>query len=140
MATLTQLRDGLKTALASITTLRAYAEEPDSITLNASRAVAWPVPLGGEDDTFAGTEKTVFDIVILAASAAPGGGRERGQSALDPYLSRAGAPSIHAALFADRDLGGVAADLEIGPWHSYGIIEVGAVPYWGAKRTVTVWH
>lgn len=139
MATVSELRDGLKTRLATIPTLRAHSEEPDDINVTVGKAVAYPIPQDGGPDTFDGTERTVFTIVVLVAPAV-GPGRGRGQRMIDPYISRGDPSDIKAAIEADKTLGGVADDLAVGRWNRYGQIDVGGTPYWGVMREVEVLH
>lgn len=139
MATVAQLREGLRARLATITSLRAHAYQPDTVNITAGKAVVFPIPRATDDESFAGTEVTTFDVVLIAAPG-QGTGYERGQKLLDPYLSRGDANDVKTAIEAEKTLGGVAHDLNVGPWRDYGLLSIGDVAYWHIKREVQIWH
>ena len=62
------------------------------------------------------------------------------QDALDPYISRSGAPSIQAALEGDMTLGGNAQFLIFDGWQEYGRNEIDEIQYLQAQASVRVWH
>lgn len=136
---MTELRDGLRDRLATIATLRAYSEEPDDVNVAQGKAVAFPVPSEGDDDTFAGTERTLINVVVLVAPAV-GPGRARAQRMVDPYVNRGDPSNIKAAIEEDKTLGGVAHDLNVMGWSRYGLIQVGDLEFWGVMRSVEIWH
>lgn len=139
MATLNAICDGIETRLATIATLRAYSEEPDSIEVAQGKAVAYPVPVEGEQDTYDGTERTALNVVILVASA-QSVNRARAIRMVSPYISRGDASDVKTAIENDGTLGGVVDTLKVGRWHRFGLIEVAGVDYWGVMREVEVYH
>lgn len=133
MATILEQADGIRAALATITTLRAYAEEPDEVQVGQGKAVAFPLLREiAYDEAFDGGAVYTWDVVVLAAPESAG--RVRGQRAVDPYVAPTGASSVVAALYADSTLGGVVDWVKANRAYDRGLNTVsGGVSYWGAK-------
>lgn len=103
--TVTQIKEGLQTRLATISGLRAYVQQPD----NANAPFGWPML---ESITYNGAMGGGLIIHTFTVSVVVGRASERtAQNALDGYLSYAGATSVRAAIEGDRTLGGVVQDL-----------------------------
>lgn len=103
--TVTQIKDGLQTRLATISGLRAYAQQPD----NVNAPFAWPML---ESITYNGAMGGGLVIHTFQVSVVVGRAAERSaQTALDGYLSYQGATSVRAAIEGDRTLGGVVQNL-----------------------------
>lgn len=103
--TVTQIKEGLQTRLATISGLRAYAQQPD----NVNAPFAWPML---ESITYNGAMGGGLIIHTFTVSVVVGRAAERSaQNALDGYLSYAGVSSVRAAIEADRTLGGVVQNL-----------------------------
>ena len=131
MATVSEVRNGIKARLATIDGLRANATEPAS----PSPPAAWPIPRTGaynadfEGDT---TLQMVVRVVVNPADL------NRGQTALDAYLSPTGANSIKAAIEADPSLGGVVDSTRVIGWSAYGQYVFGDVTLLGVEITCEV--
>lgn len=98
MATLADIQAGIKTKLATIAGLNAYAVEPASPLLPA----AWPLLRAGTfDNDFDGDVTYTFGITVLVNAADQG----RAQTNLLPYLDKSGTKSIKAALETANTLG-----------------------------------
>ena len=98
MATLADIQAGIKTKLATIAGLNAYAVEPASPVLPA----AWPLLRAGTfDNDLDGDVTYTFGITIMVNAADQG----RAQTNLLPYLDRSGTKSIKAALENGNTLG-----------------------------------
>ena len=132
MAILADIRNGLKTRLATITDLNAYDEAPGTITTPA----AFPIPRPIEyDETMNSDVATyTFTVRLLVQRAT----EEIAQTNLDPYLSPSGAQSIRAAINGDGTLGGVADWTRVGRVARYGDIEHAGAGYLGADFDVEV--
>jgi len=103
--TVTQIKDGLQARLATISGLRAYAQQPD----NVNAPFAWPML---ESITYNGAMGGGLVIHTFTVSVVVGRAAERSaQTALDGYLSYEGGASVRAAIEADRTLGGVVQNL-----------------------------
>lgn len=98
MATLADIQSGIKTKLATIAGLNAYAVEPASPILPA----AWPlVQEGAFDADLDGDATFTFNLTIMVSASDQG----RAQTNLLPYLDKSGTKSIKAALENGNTLG-----------------------------------
>ena len=104
-ATVTQIKQGIATALATIPGLRGYAYQPD----NLNPPFAWPML---DTVTYNGAMRGGLITHVYTVTVVVGRAAERtAQNALDGYVSYDSATSIRAALEADRSLGGVVSNL-----------------------------
>ncbi len=104
-ATVTEIKQGIATALATIPGLRSYAVQPD----NLNPPFAWPML---DTVTYNGAMRGGLITHIYTVTVVVGRAAERtAQNALDGYVSYDSATSIRAALEADRTLGGVVQNL-----------------------------
>jgi hypothetical protein len=104
-ATVTQIKQGIATALATIPGLRSYAVQPD----NLNPPFAWPML---DTVTYNGAMRGGLITHVYTVTVVVGRAAERtAQNALDGYVSYDSATSIRAALEADRSLGGVVQNL-----------------------------
>lgn len=104
-ATVTQIKQGIATALATIPGLRSYAVQPD----NLNPPFAWPML---DTVTYNGAMRGGLITHVYTVTVVVGRAAERtAQNALDGYVSYDSATSIRAALEADRTLGGVVQNL-----------------------------
>lgn len=133
MATLAQLRDGLKTRLATISGLHAYDVLPEVISVPA----AIVRPLSGEyRGSLSGSPTVKFEILILVQASKI----NSAQDALDPYLSESGASSVFAAIEADRTLSSNCDDVLVSGWRDYGGIQIAGVEYLSARIDMEVYQ
>ena len=100
-ATLTDIRDGIVTRLRTISGLRVFSSQMDSINEYPCAVVIlekldYVIAVGGY--SFEG----MFRVAMLTDS----GIVQDAYTQLDPYLDPAGAQSIQAALYGDSTLGG----------------------------------
>ena len=104
-STPTQLKAGLKTALATISGLRAYDYQPD----NLNTPFAWSVLDGVvyHGAMKGGLVRHDFTVTVVVGRSAV----KQAQDLLDSYVAYDGAPSVRAALESDRTLGGVCQTL-----------------------------
>ena len=106
-ATASQIVDGVKNRLATISGLRTFSYQPSQL----NPPIAFPVitqvryhgAMGGGMVTY---EVTVYLIVGRYTD-------ERAMSDLDDYIAFNGAKSLRAALEADQSLGGVAQNVVV---------------------------
>lgn len=134
MATLAEIRNGIKTRLATISGLRAFDKQPSSIVTPA----AWPRLSGGEYHLTMGANGgnglVRLEVVVAVQKATV----ELGDEAVEPYVSRTGANSIRAAIEGDKTLGGVVDTLTVTEWAVDDEIAVAGIPYAGAVFQVEV--
>lgn len=135
MASVTALRNGIKTRLATISGLTAYARVPKEI--NVPAAVVRPQPGAAIefDATMGrGSDDFVFIVTVVITDVID----ELGQAELDPYLDGSGAKSIKQVLEVDGTLGGVAHHLHVAGVVDYGEITYAGRPYIGAEFLIRV--
>jgi hypothetical protein len=105
-ATVTELKTGLQTRLATITNLRAYAQQPDQVNPSVG-GIAWPTL---ESVTYHGAMRNGLVTHVFTVSVIVGRAAERtAQNLMDTYLSYDS--GIRAAIEADPTLGGYAQTL-----------------------------
>ena len=135
MATVVQIRAGLRTRLATISGLRT-PKGFDRISVPAAHIGEVE---GQYNQTF-GSSTTALNAyqvkVRLYVSRASDSAAEAN---LDAYLAPSGAQSVKAALEGDRTLGGVAETLNVSGFSGYGVYEVADQPYVGAEFTVDIY-
>ena len=122
MASLTSIRNGLKTRLDTIDKLQALAERVS----NPTPPTAWVTPgdpVVEYDVTMGrGLDKWNMVIEIFVGLANDRGAQKR----LDSFLASSGASSIKAAVEGDRTLAGVCDDLRVTRIDGYADYELGA--------------
>lgn len=135
MASLEQIRDGIKTTLdTNIASLFAYDTVPDVVNLPA----VVPVPVEAD---FAvamgrGTDKWTLDLLVLASYAVP----ELGQDSLDSFVSGAGSNSIRQVVFNNKTLGLARTDAHVSALTEYNArFEAANVPHVGGRLTLIVY-
>jgi hypothetical protein len=106
-ATITQIADGLKTRLATISGLRTFNYQPEQI----NPPIGFPVLEGIKyHGAFAGGDVvTDWSVVVIVGRYTDA----RAFVTLDDYLSYSGAKSVRAALEGDLTLGGVVSTMMV---------------------------
>lgn len=133
-ATISQVKDGLKTAIATVSGLRAFDYQPDQVnppfawsTLDTITFHQTGMQSGGVTMNFTVT------LVVNRSS-------ERvAQDELDKYMSFDGAQSLRAAIEADRTLGGVCDDLIVTNAENLTNIDANDTLYLAVDFKVTVY-
>jgi hypothetical protein len=130
MASITELRAGIKNNLATISGLRTSDYQPD----NPNPPIAIILPQGVEyDNTFGrGMNTYTFAVTVIVGRVS----ERSGQIALDAYVSSTGSSSIKLAIESDKTLNGKAFDLRVTDSRNYGELTVGEVTYLSAEFTV----
>jgi hypothetical protein len=130
MASITELRAGIKNNLATISGLRTSDYQPDSI--NPPVAIVFPISVD-YDDTFArGMQTYTFSVQIVVGRVS----ERTGQNAIDSFISSTGASSIKLAIESNKTLSGKAFDLRVTDMRNYGELLVGEVNYLSAEFIV----
>jgi hypothetical protein len=132
MGSISDVRNGLKTRLATISGLSAYALVP--MTPNLPTALVQPRSIDFDTSMTRGSDRLIFDVTLLVADSIT----ELAQSQLDPYLSGSGAQSVKAAIEADQTLGGAADWCRVTEVNAYGDMPYSGKLYLGARFTVEV--
>lgn len=129
----TNLREGLATNLATISGLRTAAEIPD----NPSPPIA-VVSLNNIqfDRAFQrGLTEYSFTVSIIVGRAA----EREAQRRLDSYASSTGASSVKLAIESDKTLGGYAYDCRVVSMDSIGAVQLNDATYLGMDFSVTAY-
>lgn len=133
MPSISDLRDGLATNLATITGLRTSAFVPD----NPSPPIAIVQLQRVNYDGAFKAGMTTYDFIV---SVIVGRVAEReAQGRLDGYASSSGASSIKLAIESDRTLDGLAYDLRVSEMQNIGAVLLGEASYLTADFVVTVY-
>jgi hypothetical protein len=133
MPTISQLRTGLATRLATISGLRTTATIPDQINppvaIVALDSIAY-------DTAFArGLDQYTFRIMLITGRVA----ERQSQTNLDLYLAPTGSGSVKTAIEGDRSLGGSAQTLRVTDMSDITPVMVGDANYLSATFMVTVY-
>lgn len=132
MATISAIRTGLATNLATISGLRTAATMPD----NPNPPIAIVMPQNISFDTAFSRGLDTYEFVVLVIV---GRVDERtAQNLLDGYCNPTGATSIKTALESDRKLGGQVQDLRVTEMRNYSSVPVGEITYLAAEFVVSV--
>ena len=131
MASISDIRAGIATNLATITGLRTSAEIPDNP--NPPVAIVSLDSVNYDKAYAKGLVEYNFTVTVIVGRSA-----ERiAQRTLDTYIST-GANSIKNAIELDKSLGGKAYDCRVASLNSIGSIQLNDNTYLAADFTVTV--
>jgi hypothetical protein len=130
MASITELRAGIKANLATINGLRVSDYQPDSI--NPPVAIVFPVSLNYDETFHRGMQTYTFAVQVIVGRVS----ERTGQSTIDSYCSSTGSNSIKLAIESDKTLSGKAFDLRVTDMRNYGELLVGEVNYLSAEFVV----
>jgi hypothetical protein len=130
---ITDIRAGLATNLATIPGLRASAEIPD----NPSPPVAVVVLQSVNFDGSFKQGLTTYNFVVTVIVGRPA--EREAQRRLDAYASSTGASSVKLAIQSDKTLGGKAFDVRVTDMNNIGAVLLGEATYLSADFAVTVY-
>jgi hypothetical protein len=135
-ATITQVRDGIKARLATISGLETFARTPGA---GVQPPLAVVYPAGGQflryGTAMDGSSDDAFFTIKLATGSIE---TEEAELALDAYLAHSGANSIFAAMEGGRTLGGIVSYARVTDASGYGPILIGSTQFHGAEILVSV--
>ena len=130
MSSLSDIRGGLATRMATITGLRTSATVPDNP--RPPVAVIFPDRIEYDLNARRGADRFYFTIMVLVGRADD----RAAQNNLDTFV--VGPTSIKAAIEADRTLGGVADTCRVTEMNNYSSMTVGDTLYLAASFVVEV--
>jgi len=130
MASISELRAGIKTNLATISGLRVSDFQPDNI--NPPVAIVFPVSLNYDETFHRGMQTYTFAVQVIVGRVS----ERTGQNSIDAYCSSTGSNSIKLAIESDKTLAGKAFDLRVTDMRNYGELLVGEVNYLSAEFVV----
>lgn len=131
-ATVSQVAEGIKTRLATVTGLRTFSYQPEQL----NPPVAFPVlesveyhgAMGG------GNVRMRWQVFVIVGRYLD----RVAHSNLDGYLSYSGATSLRAAIEGDKTLGGVAQTLILENGLSVGALTVAEADFLQVQFSVLV--
>lgn len=131
-ATVSQVADGLKARLATITGLRTFSYQPEQVNPPMAfpilESVEYHRAFGGGDVQMRWTVMTIVGRYLDRVAHAN----------LDGYLSYSGATSLRAAIEGDTTLGGVAQTLIMDQGLSIGSLTVAEADFLSVSFSVLV--
>lgn len=127
-----QVRDGLKTRLQTITGLRAYDLIPEMPTPPC--AVVGQLDFTFDIDNARGLDQAIVDIYVIVQRFS----ERAGQDKLDAYLAGSGSSSIKTAIEGDRTLGGTVNTLRVTSAES-GTYESQGNLFLSYRYSITIW-
>lgn len=132
MASITDLRNGLATNLATIPGLRTAATIPDNP--NPPIAIVQLNTVEYHQDFKRGMAEYNFSVQVVVGRV----DERSAQVALDAFCSSDGASSVSLAVESNRTLGGKAFDCIVTQMTSYGSVVISDVNYLAAEFNVRV--
>ncbi len=130
MALVSELRDGLKANLATITGLRTTDTVPDNP--NPPIAIVLPQSVSYDDTFQRGMNTYTFSVLVIVNRVS----ERTAQNSLDAYVSGTGNSSIKRAVESDKTLNGKAFDVRVTDLRNYGDITIGEINYLSAEFVV----
>jgi hypothetical protein len=133
MASITDLRAGLATALGTISGLRTTTETPD--TISPPIAIVNVANVSYDLAFQRGLDEYNFVITVIVGRV----GERSAQRLLDSYVSTTGASSVKLAIELDKTLGGKCDTLRVTDMRNYGSLVIGEITYLAAEFNVVVY-
>ena len=130
MASISSLRTGIATNLATISGLRTSSTMPDNP--NPPIAIVIPSTISFDDTFQRGMQTYTFNVLVVVGRA----DERTAQNKLDAYCSSTGSSSIKLAIESDKTLSGSAFDVRVTEMRNYGQIVIGEVTYLSGEFTV----
>ncbi|CAB4157227.1 hypothetical protein UFOVP688_9 [uncultured Caudovirales phage] len=133
MASISSIRTGLATRLATITGLRTAATIPDNP--NPPIAIVIPDSINFDDTFHRGMDTLNFKILVIVGRA----DERTAQNSIDGFCATSGSSSVKAAIEGDKTLGGTAYDCRVTTMSNYGSVLIGEVTYLSCEFIVVVY-
>jgi hypothetical protein len=133
MASVSELRTGIATNLATITGLRTSSFMPDNP--NPPIAVVMPSSISYDDTFNRGMQTYIFNVLVIVGRV----DERTAQSNLDAFVSGTGSSSVKRAIEVDKTLGGKAFDTRVTEMRNYGQLSIQDILYLTGEFTVLVY-
>jgi hypothetical protein len=133
MASITDLRAGLATRLATISGLRTTTETPD--TVSPPIAIINVANVNYDRAFQRGLDEYNFVVTVIVGRV----GERSAQRLLDSYVSPVAPSSVKLAIELDRTLGGKCDSLRVTDMRNYGSLVIGEITYLAAEFNVVVY-
>ena len=133
MASLSSIRTGLSTRLATILGLSVYSYVPDSI--EPPTAVVGVMSSVDYDSTMSrGSDMYEIPLYLYVSRV----DAELSQDSLDEFLAGSGSSSIKQAIEGDTTLGGVVSSARVVEASNYGVYTINSIDYLGVEFSVEI--
>ena len=133
MASLTDIRNAIKTNLANITSLTVFGFVPDSI--QPPTAIVGVVESVNYDLTESrGADRYEIPVFLYVSRV----DAQDSQETLDGFLASSGSSSVKTQIESDITLGGVAQSVRVVEADNYGVYTINNIDYLGVEFTVEV--
>jgi hypothetical protein len=133
MASLSSIRTGLSTRLATISGLSVYSFVPDSI--EPPTAVVGVMSSVDYDSTMSrGSDMYEIPLYLYVSRV----DAELSQDSLDEFLAGSGSSSIKQAIEGDTTLGGVVSSARVVEASNYGVYTINSIDYLGVEFSVEI--
>ena len=132
MASISSIRSGLATRLATITGLRSGPTIPDNV--NPPYAIIAPSSVDYHRAFSNALSTYNFTVTLVVGRVS----ERTAQNSLDVYCSPTGNGSIRVAIEGDRTLGGVVYDTIVTGMRNYGSVTIGDNTYLAAEFDIAV--
>jgi hypothetical protein len=133
MASLSSIRSGLSTRLATISGLSVYSFVPDSI--EPPTAVVGVMSSVDYDSTMSrGSDSYEIPLYLYVSRV----DAELSQDSLDEFLAGSGSSSIKQAIEGDSTLGGVVSSARVVEASNYGVYTINSIDYLGVEFSVEI--
>lgn len=126
------VRDGLKTRLQTITGLRVYDLIPDTVTPPA--AIVGQLDFTFDINNARGLDQANCDVLVIVQRLS----ERAAQDKLDAFLAGSGSGSIKAAIEGDKTLGGAVNTLRVISAEG-GTYESGGALFLSYRYRLTIW-
>ena len=135
MATMSEIRDGLKTTIGTISGLRVYDIVPDQ-AINFPVALFIPTSIEFDLAMQRGTDRYEFELTVAVQRA----DSRTAQDKLDAYVTGSGSSSIRQAIYNNRTLGLDNTDARVVGMNNYaGDVSLNGIDGVGANLTIEVY-
>ena len=134
MATMAQIRDGLKTTISNISGLRVYDTVPDQainfpVCLFIPTAIEFDLAMGR------GTDRYEFELTVAVQRS----DSRTAQDKLDAFVTGSGSSSIRQIIFNNRTLGLSDTDARVVEMNNYAAdVSLNGIDAVGANLTIEV--
>ena len=135
MATLSEIRDGLKTTVGTISGLRCYDTIPDN-AINFPVAIFIPTGIDFDLAMQRGTDLYTFDMLVAVQRA----DSRTAQDKLDAFITGSGSLSIRQVIYNNRSLGLSETDARITNMTNYAAdVNLNGIDGIGATLNIEVY-
>lgn len=133
MASLSSIRSGLSTRLATISGMSVFSFVPDSI--EPPTAVVGVMSSVDYDSTMSrGSDSYEIPLYLYVSRV----DAELSQDSLDEFLAGSGSSSIKQAIEGDSTLGGVVSSARVVEASNYGVYTINSIDYLGVEFSVEI--